>query len=166
MTESSDTNTPADLAQTLAEELSEALDDERRYTWGDGPWEHLGDAERDVRILLMGFRELMRQFEEVKQRLDQAERERDDEIQMRFQRESEPDLADRCQNLVDALGMAKELRESVERENAKLRECVDLLRPEEAERFWHLYRTHPALASHAFPAGDTAAPAPEGPEES
>lgn len=35
----------------LANELREALDDPRRYEWG-GPWEHLGDAERDVRVLL------------------------------------------------------------------------------------------------------------------
>jgi predicted Zn-ribbon and HTH transcriptional regulator len=33
-------------------ELREALDDPKRYEWGEGPWEHLGDAERDVRALL------------------------------------------------------------------------------------------------------------------
>lgn len=35
----------------LANELREALNDPRRHEWG-GPWEHLGDAERDVRVLL------------------------------------------------------------------------------------------------------------------
>ena len=36
----------------LASELREALDDPKRGEWGGYPWEHLGDAERDVRKLL------------------------------------------------------------------------------------------------------------------
>lgn len=36
----------------LAQELREALDDPKRGEWGGYPWEHLGDAERDVRELL------------------------------------------------------------------------------------------------------------------
>ena len=36
----------------LAVELREALDDPRRGEWGGYPWEHLGDAERDVLALL------------------------------------------------------------------------------------------------------------------
>lgn len=39
-------------AKELAAELTEALDDPRRGEWGGYPWEHLGDAERDVRVLL------------------------------------------------------------------------------------------------------------------
>jgi hypothetical protein len=36
----------------LAQELIEALDDPERGKWGGYPWEHLGDAEQDVRKLL------------------------------------------------------------------------------------------------------------------
>ena len=39
-------------ALALADELAEALDDPKRGDWGGYPWEHLGDAERDVRKLL------------------------------------------------------------------------------------------------------------------
>lgn len=37
---------------SIARELREALDDPARGEWGGYPWEHLGDAERDVRELL------------------------------------------------------------------------------------------------------------------
>lgn len=47
--------TDRDKALRLAEELRRALDDPKRAEWGDGPWEHLGDAERDVRVLLLGM---------------------------------------------------------------------------------------------------------------
>jgi hypothetical protein len=42
----------SDQAARLADELREALDDPNRGDWGSYPWEHLGDAERDVRVLL------------------------------------------------------------------------------------------------------------------
>lgn len=54
----------------LADELREALDDPRRGEWGGYPWEHLGDAERDVRPLLDALASLA-------SRLEAAERERD-----------------------------------------------------------------------------------------
>jgi len=45
-------------AEYLAAELREALDDPKRGEWGGYPWEHLGDAERDVRVLLWLIAEL------------------------------------------------------------------------------------------------------------
>src|SRR5574337_1578768 len=52
----------------LSRELRETLDDPKRYDWG-GPWEHIGDAERDVRALLD---ELDTIEEALGQALDQA----------------------------------------------------------------------------------------------
>src|SRR3954454_10251057 len=51
----------------LVEELREALDDPKRGEWGGYPWEHLGDAERDVRVLLAEcgrLRERVRELED------------------------------------------------------------------------------------------------------
>lgn len=36
---------------SISRELREVLEDPERHFWG-GPWEHLGDAERDVLKLL------------------------------------------------------------------------------------------------------------------
>jgi hypothetical protein len=55
----------------LVEELKEALDDPRRDEWGGYPWEHLGDAERDVRKLLTALDRLLVENE----RLDDAIRD-------------------------------------------------------------------------------------------
>jgi len=58
MTRAENKQTVEALARTtfqLADELQAALDDPKRYEWGEGPWEHLGDAEKDVRLLLAGI---------------------------------------------------------------------------------------------------------------
>lgn len=49
----------SEMGIRLAAELRDALDDPKRYEWGDGPWEHLGDAEKDVRLLLATVDELV-----------------------------------------------------------------------------------------------------------
>lgn len=55
----------ADDTRALAAELRAALDDPARYEWGEGPWEHLGDAERDVRQLLDALDALAARVEEL-----------------------------------------------------------------------------------------------------
>jgi hypothetical protein len=58
----SDRRTNEELS-ALATNLTEALDDPKRYEWEDCPWEHLGDAERDVRLLIADVAELARRLE-------------------------------------------------------------------------------------------------------
>jgi hypothetical protein len=58
----------------LAQELREALDDPRRYEWGEGPWEHLGDAEKDVRVLLDTLIAKQEECERLREALDAATR--------------------------------------------------------------------------------------------
>lgn len=55
----------ADDTRALASALRAALDDPARYEWGEGPWEHLGDAERDVRQLLDDLDALAARVEEL-----------------------------------------------------------------------------------------------------
>jgi hypothetical protein len=45
---------PRDKAIALAQELRAAMDDQNPG-WYEYPWEHLGDAEKDVRILIAGL---------------------------------------------------------------------------------------------------------------
>jgi hypothetical protein len=59
-------------ALALAAELRTALDDPKRYEWGEGPWEHLGDAERDVRALLDALAESERQRADYEQALERS----------------------------------------------------------------------------------------------
>ncbi len=48
-------NTRFEKAMALARELNVALEDPKRWEWGDCPWEHLEDAESDVRKLIDGL---------------------------------------------------------------------------------------------------------------
>jgi hypothetical protein len=56
----------------LADELRAALDDPQRHVWG-GPWEHLGDAEKDVRLLLAGIALLRSEIDRLRGIERQAE---------------------------------------------------------------------------------------------
>jgi hypothetical protein len=77
----------------LAQELREALDDPKRYEWGEGPWEHLGDAERDVRKLLDGI-------DALAARCDALEKERD---HYRFHFDQQEQRAEAAEAQHDAL---------------------------------------------------------------
>ena len=44
-------------ALALALEIEQALQEGAESGWFDQPWEHLGDAERDIRVLIAGLKD-------------------------------------------------------------------------------------------------------------